>query len=197
VDGTLCETCDLSFYESTDFFSSISADPSAFIKNVVDTDLMTALSQAQNRCCDAGVQLGDAELIQACLTDDGDSEMQLELTDMNECLQREVQPMRYLQQGVAIPGYSTFNQVIDAQIVSDDVCCNKGCEGDQFLVLLPACVSREDQLVSSSNSISGPTSCSLTEVFDAIYSDSNGPACTLEATATYDTSYGDPKVSIK
>ena len=197
VDGTLCETCDLSFYESTDFFSSISADPSAFIKNVVDTNLMTALSQPQSRCCDAGVQLGDAELIQACLTDDGDSEMQLELTDMNECLQREVQPMRYLQQGAAIPGYSTFNQVIDAQIVSDDVCCNKGCEGDQFLVLLPACVSREDQLVSSSNSISGPTSCSLTEVFDAIYSDSNGPACTLEASATYDTSYGDPKVSIK
>ena len=86
LDGTLCETCDLSFYESTDFFSSTSADPITFIKNVVDTVLMTSSAQPQTRCCDAGVQLGDAELIQACLTDDGDSEMQLELTDMNECL---------------------------------------------------------------------------------------------------------------
>ena len=47
---------------------------------------MTDFSQFQGRCCDAGVQLGDAELIQACLEDDGESEMQLELTDMNECL---------------------------------------------------------------------------------------------------------------
>ena len=82
--------------------------------------------------------------------------------------------------------------MLDSQIVSDDVCCNKGCEGDEFLVLLPACVSREDQLNRSENFISGPNTCSLVEVFDTIYYDSNGPACSLEFQVTYDTFYGDP-----
>ena len=45
LDGTLCETCDLSLYRSIDFFSSTSAEPITFIKNVVDTFLLTKLAQ--------------------------------------------------------------------------------------------------------------------------------------------------------
>jgi hypothetical protein len=38
---------------------------------------------------------------------DGDEEKQLELNDMNECIERDVQPMRYQQaNGSPVEGYA-------------------------------------------------------------------------------------------
>jgi hypothetical protein len=63
---------------------------------------------------------------------DGDEEEQLEINDMGECIQRDVQPMRYEQaDGSAVPGYGPFDEIVSAQIVSSDVCCMKGCEGGE------------------------------------------------------------------
>lgn len=66
--------------------------------------------------------------------------MQLELNDQNECIEREVQPMRYAQaDGSPVTGYQPINSVISAQVVSSDVCCSKGCDGPEFASLLGAC----------------------------------------------------------
>ena len=68
---------------------------------------MSEIGAPQDRCCAAGVQLGRDDLIQACLVPDGEEEQQLELNDMNECVERDVQPLRYQQaDGSPVDGYA-------------------------------------------------------------------------------------------
>ena len=92
ADGTLCETCDLTFQRTTDFFSDPLAAVGTFVNSIIDPEIMMAFGQPQERCCEAGVQMGRDDLIQACLEDDGDEEIMLELNDKGECIQREIQP---------------------------------------------------------------------------------------------------------
>jgi len=85
----------LKFYETTNFFSDASDPITSLIKNEIDSELIERMGETQNRCCLAGVRLERDDLIQACLVHDGQTEKQLELTDMNECIERDVQPMKY------------------------------------------------------------------------------------------------------
>ena len=86
LDGTPCETCDLTFQKTTDFFLDPLAAIGSFVNTIIDPDIMMAFGQPQSRCCEAGVQMGRADLIQACLVPDGDEEEQLEINDMGECI---------------------------------------------------------------------------------------------------------------
>ena len=51
---------------------------------------MTEVGASQDRCCEAGIQMGRADLIQACLVTDGDEEIDLEVNDMGECIERNI-----------------------------------------------------------------------------------------------------------
>ena len=133
-----CETCDLSFYETTIYRFLFPIEPTT----VVGDELMTEMGAPQERCCAAGIALGRDDLIQACLEDDGEEEMQLELNDQNECLERDVQPMRYADpDGFPISGYEPISTVLRTRVVDNDVCCSAGCDGPEFASLLGACAS--------------------------------------------------------
>ena len=68
--------------------------------------------------------------------------MQLELNDQNECLERDVQPMRYADpDGFPISGYEPINTVLRTRVVDNDVCCAAGYDGPEFASLLGACAS--------------------------------------------------------
>ena len=204
ADGTLCETCDLTFQRTTDFFSDPLAAVGSFVNSIIDPEIMMAFGQPQERCCEAGVQMGRDDLIQACLEPDGDEEEQLELNEDGECIQRDVQPMRYAQaDGSAVPGYGPFDDVLSAEIVSGDVCCRAGCQGDEFQPLLAACAARDEEVSGVDFTIVGDfgplnigllfqPQCEATEIYDIIYYTSDGNlACAIEETVTYSTEFGD------
>ena len=74
-----------------DFFS----DAGLLIKNEIDTALIERLGETQDRCCLAGVYLESDDLIQACLVPDGQTKTVLVYDDTNECIEREMQTMKY------------------------------------------------------------------------------------------------------
>ena len=98
----------MTFYEETYLFTNQAAIDSGIPSSIsVGETLMSETGASQDRCCQAGIQLGRDDLIQACLVPDGDEEKQLELNDMNECIERDVQPMRYQQaNGSPVEGYA-------------------------------------------------------------------------------------------
>ena len=168
-----------------------------------------AFGQPQERCCEAGVQMGRDDLIQACLEPDGDEEEMLELNEEGECIERQIQPMRYAQaDGSPVPGYAPFDDVLEAQIVSDDVCCRAGCQGDEFQPLLAACARKEEDLTGVDFSIAGDfgplglsllvqPQCEATEVYDiTYYTGDDMLACAIEETVTYSTEFDDEGVSM-
>ena len=61
-----------------------------------------AFGQPQERCCEAGVQMGRDDLIQACLEPDGDEEEQLELKILEKILNN--QPLTDPADGAASEG---------------------------------------------------------------------------------------------
>ena len=190
-----CETCDLSFYETTVY--NFPDFPST---TVVGDELMTEEGALQERCCAAGVALGRDDLIQACLEDDGETEMQLELNDQNECLEREVQPMRYAQaDGSPVVGYQPISSVISTQVVSNDVCCSKGCDGPEFTSLLGGCADvteTEDDVTYTPILQNGFDiffdQCRAVVTIDVNYFLSTGDlACSLDNSVTYSTEFDD------
>ena len=186
ADGTLCETCDLTFQRTTDFFSDPLAAVGSFVSSIVDPEVMMAFGQPQSRCCEAGVQMGRDDLIQACLEPDGDEEEMLELNENGECIQRDVQPMRYAQaDGSPVPGYAPFDDVLNAEIVSGDICCEAGCQGDEFQPLLAACAEREEEVTGVDFTIVGDfgplnigllfqPQCQAQEIYDITYTKGDG-----------------------
>ena len=74
-----------------DFFS----DSGLLIKNEIDTALIERLGETQDRCCLAGIYLERDDLTQACLVPDGQTKTVLVYDDTNECIEREMQTMRY------------------------------------------------------------------------------------------------------
>ena len=96
----------------------------------------------KTECCAAGIQLDDSDLIQACIVN-GDSKNEYDLTDMNECIFREVTPKMYQDlDGNPILGYTDFTEVTASAILEADVCCNQACSGEDFYFLLPGCPDR-------------------------------------------------------
>ena len=65
------------------------------MKNVVGLELMTEEGASQDRCCEAGIQMGRLDLMQACLAPDGDEVIELEVNDMGECIERVIQHLRF------------------------------------------------------------------------------------------------------
>ena len=131
-----CDTCNIQFYETTDFFVNPLGATANFVKNVVGLDLMTEENASRERCCAAGIQLRREDAIQACLEDDGEPETELEVNDMGECIARTVQPQQYVDpsDGSGVFGFGIIPAILEpvrtvtaSQIVSGDICCAAGC----------------------------------------------------------------------
>ena len=123
---------------------------------------------------------------------------------MGECIQRDVQPMRYEQaDGSPVPGYSPIDKVVDTAIVSGDVCCEKGCEGLEFAGLLGACASSTETPGAPTFSIMpgidilgllqlAPDQCVAEYPINVEYFLTDGSvACLIPETITYSTEFGD------
>ena len=134
------------------------------------------MGETQDRCCLAGVRLERDDLIQACLVHDGQTEKQLELTDMNECIERDVQHMKYqLSDGVPVDGYSPIVQIKSTQIVDNDVCCKRGCDFQEFEGLLGGCASVESSPNPPTYDLNaGFGICSSKTIYDDTYFFSTG-----------------------
>ena len=201
-----CQTCDVTFQKTTNFFSDPIASIGNFVNNIIDPEIMMIFGASQEICCEAGVQLGRDDLIQACREDDGEEEIQLELNDKGECIQREIQPQRYSNNGADVPGYGPIDTVLSARIVSDDVCCDAGCAGDESQPLLAACAAREEEVVGTDFTIVGDfgpfaifftPQCERQEITDITFTKSDGSlACKIQNTITYSTEFGDDEVEM-
>ena len=65
----------MTFYEETYLFTNQAAIDSGIPSSIsVGETLMSETGASQDRCCQAGIQLGRDDLIQACLVPDGDEE---------------------------------------------------------------------------------------------------------------------------
>ena len=108
--------------------------------------------------------------------------------------------MRYAQaDGTPVVGYQPISSVISTQVVSNDVCCSKGCDGPEFASLLGGCADvtetdagvtytptkRDDEFVFEDM-------CVAVVARDVNYFLSNGDlACSLDNSVTYTTGFGD------
>ena len=53
--------------------------------------------------------------------------------------------MRYAQaDGSPVAGYQPINSVLKTEVVSNDVCCEAGCDGPEFASLLEACAEKTE-----------------------------------------------------
>ena len=119
---------------------------------------------------------------------------------MNECLERDVQPMRYEQNdGSSIVGYEPISLTRFTQVVDNDVCCAKGCEGEDFASLLGGCADIERETLPVMYEISpGQAVCSSRGFFDVTYYLSTGAtACLLSSEVTYSTEFNDPNIVLQ
>ena len=209
-----CDTCNIQFYETTDFFVNPLGATADFVKNVVGLDLMTEENASRERCCAAGVQLRREDAIQACLEDDGEPDVELEVNDMGECIARAVQPQRYAQaDGSGVLGFGIIptllepvRTVVDAEIVSGDVCCRAGCESTETASLLAACASRTEELSDPVFSIDGDfgplalgilfqPQCIAEVTLDITFTLTTGEvACMIDSVNTYSTEFSDDDV---
>ena len=147
-----CSTCSLSWYTATNYFN----DENVLMNRIIDYDggEMTEDS-VQAMCCAAGIQLDDPYLIRACIADGGATSLEYELTDHNECIEREVTTKMYQDADMnAIPGYADFTEVTSVTILSADACCMKACSHEDNNFLLPACPDRQITDTSSDYGIS-------------------------------------------
>ena len=117
---------------------------------------------------------------------------------MNECIQRDVQPMRYQQANASpVEGYEPTSQVTSAQVVSNDVCCAKGCDGIEFGGLLAACSDRteDERGVTFTPSLAfdvSPDKCVAVVDIDVSYILSTGDAaCIVQNQVTFSTEFSD------
>ena len=117
---------------------------------------------------------------------------------MNECLQRDVQPMRYAQaDGSSVPGYSPIRQTLNTVVVSNDVCCEKGCEGIEFAGLLGGCADvTETPLpptfdIQVGIDITGDQCVAMVEIDVDYFLTLGTVACRIPRTVTYSTEFGD------
>ena len=117
---------------------------------------------------------------------------------MNECIERDVQPMRYQNAfGNPIEGYAPTQRVVSAQVVSNDVCCAKGCDGIEFGGLLAACSDRteEEAGVTFTPTLAidvKPDICSAVVDINVSYFLSTGDvACIVGNQVNYSTEFGD------
>ena len=210
-----CDTCNIQFYETTDFFVNPLGATADFVKNVVGLDLMTEEGASRERCCAAGIQLRREDAIQACLEDDGEEETELEVNDMGECIARTVQPQQYVDpsDGSGVFGFGIIpallepvRTVVDAQIVSSDICCAAGCQSTDTASLLAACADRtevESTPVYSIDGDFGPLAlgilfqpeCVAEVTVDITFTLSTGQvACMIDSVNTYSTEFGDDDV---
>lgn len=89
--------------------------------------------------------MGRVDLMQACLVPDGDEEIELEVNDMGECIERIIQPLRFqTSDGNDIPGFDPIRRVLNNQIVDGDICCAAACENTDAVSLLTACATRTE-----------------------------------------------------
>ena len=209
-----CDTCNIQFFETTDFFVNPFQATTQFVKNVVGLDLMTEENASRERCCAAGIQLRREDAIQACLEDDGEPETELEVNDMGECIARSVQPQRYVDpsDGGGVFGFGIIPTLLEpvrtvqaAQIVSGDICCVAGCESNTAS-LLAACDTRtetESDPVFSIDGTLGPfgfsildqVQCMATVDVDITFTLTTGQtACMIDSVNTYSTEFGDDAV---
>ena len=117
---------------------------------------------------------------------------------MNECLQRDVQPMRYAQaDGSSVPGYSPIRQTLNAVVVSNDVCCEKGCEGIEFAGLLGGCADVTETTlpptfdIQVGIDITGDQCVAMVEIDVDYFLTLGTVACRIPRTVTYSTEFGD------
>ena len=123
---------------------------------------------------------------------------------MNECLQRDVQPMRYAQaDGSSVPGYSPIRQTLNTVVVSNDVCCEKGCEGIEFASLLGGCADVTETplpptyAISVGIGITGDQCEALVEIDVDYFLTLGSIACRIPRTVTYSTEFGDDFVVVQ
>ena len=100
--------------------------------------------------------------------------------------------MRYaLADGGSVVGYEPFSTILNTIVVSNDICCSKGCEGGEFSSLLGGCAERTE-IQRDVNYLPIPPECEAVVTIDVNYFLSNGDlACEIENTVTYSTRYGD------
>ena len=109
--------------------------------------------------------------------------------------------MRYAQaDGSPVAGYQPISSVIFTQVVSNDVCCSKGCDGPEFASLLGGCADvtetdagvtytpvKIDQEIEVFINM-----CVAVADIDVNYFLSTGDlACSLDNSVTYSTAFGD------
>jgi hypothetical protein len=109
--------------------------------------------------------------------------------------------MRYAQaDGSPLVGYQPISSVISTQVVSNDVCCSKGCDGPEFASLLEGCadVTETDAgaaytpLKKNDKNFVFEATCVAVVAIDVNYFLSNGDlACSLDNSITYTTEFGD------
>ena len=175
-----CGTCTIESFPVTEYVDRATGE---VINSVTSEEPMTRQG-TRAECCAAGVSAMDAETIEAaCLQDDGEPEDELELTDNGECIQRSVQKKAYLDMGMEVEGYESFDEVLDTQIVHPDECCNQGCMGEEFTSFLAACSSRMETPGMKSYDVSEDNMfCIETQEVIIIYGLENGDeACSVTA----------------
>lgn len=132
--------CSLSYYDATNYLK----DDGSLIRRIVDYDSinMGVTVNTPSTCCEAGIQLNDLNLLRACL-DTGVASKEFEITDENECLERDLLTRIYLDgDGNPIPGYSPVTEITNVELLSADDCCMQACEAAEFYFLLPGCPMR-------------------------------------------------------
>ena len=108
--------------------------------------------------------------------------------------------MRYEQNdGSTIEGYEPISLVRFTQVVDNDVCCAKGCEGEDFASLLGGCADIERETSPPMYQISvGVEVCSSLTMFDVTYYFSTGEtACLLSSEVTHSTEFNDPNIVLE
>ena len=179
-NAEMCATCVIESFPVTEYVDKVTGE----VVNSVTSDEPMTRAGTREECCAAGVSAMDDETIRAaCLDDEGEPEDELEFTDNGECIQRSVQKKGYLNNGEAIDGYESFDEVLDTMIVGADECCNQGCMGEEFTSFLAACDSRMETPGEKSYGVSPDNMfCLETQEVIIIYGLENGDeACSVTA----------------
>ena len=139
-------------------------------------------------------------MIQACLVPDGQTKTVLVYDDTNECIEREMQTMKYQQaDGAPIYGYSPIEKIVSSQVVDNDVCCKGGCEIPDFEGLLDACAVVTSHLNPPTYDLNaGFQICSSKTIQDDRYVFSTGElACQISHEVTHSTAFNDPDIVLQ
>ena len=138
-----------------------------------------------------------ADLIMACIRD-GVLNTEFEMTDENECIDREVRTKMYRDaDGNAIPGYYDFTEVESTRLMSPDECCENACEEEANYFLLPACPDRRVTAGEAAYSIDiDDEGCQSTQTDTIAYFLTDGTEeCSFMTTYTKSTSNLDAGIS--